>query len=645
VQKRFLTQKDNYLIQKDTPIFQFLTTFAAESIDNRQITLYYFNNLNQNKMKSKFTKLVGGVFLSLFMVPSTALADWTDIKVELTSDTYLTLNANLLTDDEIANKTSVTIGLNASMARVASDDASAIAVLSGKYHSNEHGWSNFSASVPVEAGTYRISMGSCAWGGDVTIKNGGTTLGSFNTNTGACYHQGKTVNIASTVVVIESAMTLTIAGGSYTPYFAVEKTTYVPDNKTLTFSLGTSGAVGDVPNAVEQDIKVSDAFTIPANFTVYKEGYTLTGWNDGTADYALGAAYTITGDVTFTPVFTANTKSFSDRTDVTVLTWDFQRKNGAPNVGWQNTSGHVWIAPATIGGKTIDVKMDVDTNPGKVANGSWTDWAQLNDKTKLTIPAAKGMTVTIVTYNPMTTTTIAGSSTYDAPSTGSTGNYSTSYTYTGTDAFVDIVIGDGSYYRTITVSYPASMVPYTITTDYGWTTFSDAGNILDFTSVTGLKAYAVTAHSGTALTMVEPDGAVATGTGLLIKADAGTYNIPIAVAATATNIADNKMVAGDGTDVDPESATKTKYALSVSGSDAVFKKITAARAIPAGKAYLVFEEVIASREMSLFFDGETTGIDNVTRETLNGKMYNLQGQEVRNAKGIVIVNGKKVIMK
>ena len=46
--------------------------------------------------------------------------------------------------------------------------------------------------------------------------------------------------------------------------------------------------------------------------------------------------------------------------------------------------------------------------------------------------------------------------------------------------------------------------------------------------------------------------------------------------------------------------------------------------------------------------GNTTGIKGIKNvdELMNGKFYNLQGQEVKNpTKGIFIVNGKKVILK
>ena len=53
--------------------------------------------------------------------------------------------------------------------------------------------------------------------------------------------------------------------------------------------------------------------------------------------------------------------------------------------------------------------------------------------------------------------------------------------------------------------------------------------------------------------------------------------------------------------------------------------------------------------MSLVIDGEdtTTAIENVENGTITtGKVYNLQGQEVKSAqKGIFIQNGKKVVLK
>ena len=372
-----------------------------------------------------------------------AHATFKDIRLDLTGGIFFT-------DAEKTDKSSVSFGIaiadDGSATRVAADDASANIVLSGKYHSDEHGWGNFSAKVAVE-GPVKISMGTCAWGGDVTIKDaGGNVVGSFNTNNGTCYHQNKTDNIASTIYKGE-ATTLTISGGNYTPYIAVEAVDpgSLVESKTATFSLGNDADCGVAPAAITAD--EGTAITIPGNFTVYKEGYTLTGWTDGSNTVALGAEYTLSDNVTLTPVFTQNSKTLADRTEAVTLTWDFQRKNGAPTVGYQNATG-IWVTQANIAGETIDVKIDFDTNNGgKIANGNWTDWCQMNGGTKFTIPSAKGAVVSMEAYEAITTTTIDGQSDYTSGNT-------ISYAIASSAETIDIVIGDGSYYRYIKTVIP-----------------------------------------------------------------------------------------------------------------------------------------------------------------------------------------------
>ena len=217
------------------------------------------------------------------------------------------------------------------------------------------------------------------------------------------------------------------------------------ESKTATFSLGNDADCGVAPAAITAD--EGTAITIPGNFTVYKEGYTLTGWTDGSNTVALGAEYTLSDNVTLTPVFTQNSKTLADRTEAVTLTWDFQRKNGAPTVGYQNATG-IWVTQANIAGETIDVKIDFDTNNGgKIANGNWTDWCQMNGGTKFTIPSAKGAVVSMEAYGAITTTTIDGQSDYTSGNT-------ISYAIASSAETIDIVIGDGSYYRYIKTVIP-----------------------------------------------------------------------------------------------------------------------------------------------------------------------------------------------
>ncbi|MBR6590162.1 MAG: Ig-like domain-containing protein [Bacteroidaceae bacterium] len=374
-----------------------------------------------------------------------ATAAFKDVKIDLT-------NGNFLTETEIQDKSSVSFGVaiadDGTQSRVAADDATANIVIGGSYHSNEHGLGWFTSTVKVE-GTVKIGMGSCAWGGDVKVTNAaGETVVTFNTNTGACYHNDKVNNIVYGYYKGE-ATTLTISGGSYTPYISVEAIdeSEIPNNMAVTYSLGDTGAEGILP--ADAEVELGTTFALPVNRTLYVEGKTMTGWTDGTTTYALGQEVKAEGaELALTPVFTDNEVSLADRTETVSVTWDFQQKNGAPVVGVQGKT-MIWVAQAVVNGKTIDVKMPIDATNGKVANGSWQDWAQINGGTILTIPACKGTVVSLESYSATTTTTIAG----EVINQGTT---TPTYTYEGSEKTIDIVIGDGSYWRTVKVELPVS---------------------------------------------------------------------------------------------------------------------------------------------------------------------------------------------
>ena len=438
----------------------------------------------------------------LLILGMTQAVAFTDIKADFTNGSFFT-----------AEETSVTtagLKMNAdgTFTRVAADAADANAVITGKFHSNEHGISNFSATVKVD-GPVKVSMGTCAWGGDVTIKDAtGATVGTFNTNTGACYHNNKTDNIASTYYKGE-ATTLTISGGSYTPYFAVEAVdpSQLASEATVTFAAGE--AEGVVPAAVKQD--VGSTFKLPTNFTLYAEGKTLTAWTDGTNDYAPGSEYTVPEkDITLTAKFTANEVSLADRTEPVTVKWNFRRDAGAPTVAYQNATGF-WVAQATVNGKTIDVKADFDTNNGgKFANGNWNDWAQLNQGTKWTIPSCKGATVSMEAYSEITTTTIDGQTDYTSGKT-------ISYEIGGSAETVDVVIGDGSYYRYIQVVLP-------VVASAGGESFDNVASKIEwpFNDKDKLSDYTAT-----------PDGAFTT-----VAVNTGDLTITGVASRTADNLAE-----------------------------------------------------------------------------------------------------------
>ena len=365
---------------------------------------------------------------------------FTDIKLDL-------MKGNFLTSDEIANKNQVTFGIaiaaDGTQTRVSADDASANIVLKDfKYHSDEHGLNPGTAIVKVQ-GAVKISIGTCAWGGDVTITNAdGTTVASMNTNNGKCYHNDQT---CAEAYYNGAATTLSIKGGNYVPYIAIETANDVPANSKITFSLGEYTNAGTAPS--ETEVQTGATYTLPLNRTLYVEGKTLTAWTDGNNSYQPGEEITVTEDLALTAVFTDNTVSLNDREDEVTVSWDFQRKNGAPTLAYEKVTG-IYVAQTTVNGQVIDVKIDLDTTSGKIANAGWTDWAQMNPGTILTIPAAKNCTISLESYSATTTTTIAGDTNYQL-----SGNVAT-YVYGGDAENIDIVIGDGSYFRYFTVVYP-----------------------------------------------------------------------------------------------------------------------------------------------------------------------------------------------
>ncbi len=122
-------------------------------------------------------------------------------------------------------------------------------------------------------------------------------------------------------------------------------------------------------------------------------------------------------------------------------------------------------------------------------------------------------------------------------------------------------------------------------------------------------------------------------------------------AGTSYTIAGRTIVAGtptiEGTNFDFAGTTVASTTVAADdyfiGSNKLWKS-TGATTLAGTRAYL---KAKTAGEARLVIDGEETGIDAIDTATVNnGKLYNLNGQEVKNAqKGIFIQNGKKVVLK
>lgn len=384
------------------------------------------------------------LFLSVIGTVS-AWADWTSYELVLNAE-------GLLTADEIASKNETAFGISldadGKAVRVAADAENAIAVVTGKYHS-DHGMNPFSMKAKVP-GAVKITAGTCSFG-TCTVTVNGTAAGTSVAGDGSttCWKNNK-ANVA-TGTYLGEAGEITITTGCYTPYIKVETIDASANN--VKFSLGdVECECLQLP--VGKEVAAGESFVIPANRTLYKEGYTLTGWTDGTNTYNVGASFAPTADVTLTPVFSANKVSLADRTEAVTVKWDFQTRNGAPTLAYEGKDGLIYVTQAVVNGETIDVKLDFSTtNKGKVANANWTDWCQMNGGTKFTIPSCKGANVTLESLSATTTTTIDGLTDYTT-----TGGV-VSLDIASKAETIDIVIGDGSYYRYIQVVLPVVAAP------------------------------------------------------------------------------------------------------------------------------------------------------------------------------------------
>ncbi len=188
----------------------------------------------------------------------------------------------------------------------------------------------------------------------------------------------------------------------------------------------------------------------------------------------------------------------------------------------------------------------------------------------------------------------------------------------------------------------------------GYATYC-SNKALDFSKAdNGLKAYIVTSDGAT--TDYTQVNAVPASTGLLLKANEGTYNV-LVVSQGNTNVTDNKLVGVlANTGINATENGKTNYVLRQTAQYGVgFYRVTdhkdgqADFTVKANSAYLSVALSAGAREFIGLIDDETTAIDGASLKKnaeSRKQIYDLQGRRVNNPQqGIYIVNGKKVVIK
>ena len=213
-----------------------------------------------------------------------------------------------------------------------------------------------------------------------------------------------------------------------------------------------------------------------------------------------------------------------------------------------------------------------------------------------------------------------------------------------------LLLNVGTYVGTIyikSVKIEALEVPQETVTisPSGYSTYA-AYYPVDYSTL-GLKAYKVTLNAAkTGIEMEEVKGVVPAGVAVLLKGKADTDYALTKAEGWQNVTSDLKMSDGTITSTDKTAV----YGLAtVDGQDGFYKAYDG-KIIPVKCAYLEVENPTSSAKFFSLGDhsGSTTGITSVKNEAAgnNAPMYNLAGQLVdKGYKGIVIKNGKKIVLK
>lgn len=391
----------------------------------------------------KYKSLRISLMSILCMLFGVVHADFKDIKVTLAdADKWQTTVANSAT-------VYITVAADGTIGTT-ENAAEAAATLTGKWHGTAYGWSNFTADVPVN-GCVKITYATHDYGNDIVVTNDkGEEVAKLNTQ-GAKWSADPS-NVVVAYYRTNEATTLHFSKANYNPYFAVEAIdpADLPAETTkyaITFDAGKGE--GTAPAAIE--VNAGDKFKAPKNYTIYAEGKTLTGWDDGTKVYAIGEEITPEGNMTLTAAFTGNEVSLADRSSAVIINYTLDGYNDNPKYKFEGNTGFM-VTQATVDGKTIDVKADIDATGGKFAhNGS--GWHQVNAGTKVTVPSCEDAVITVGTYNDSD-----GSSMTFGGNAGS-GEKTISYTVASKDETLEIAQKSNNYWNSLSITLPAATTP------------------------------------------------------------------------------------------------------------------------------------------------------------------------------------------
>lgn len=461
-------------------------------------------------------------------------------------------------------------------------------------------------------------------------KTGDDIFTSFDASTGTLALNGKagTATVTAsfsgdeTYAASSASYTITVQDNRATPTFTFGKESY-------TFDLGATVA------------PFTNQLTAPEGVTVvYSSNSEIATVNETTGEVNVNTA--TVGKATITATFAGNetyapaTVSYTIEVKKPMLPPTFDFTQSENDYGSGATPGENYIETSTW----TSGKVKMVTSKGNSQGFRWwqkTDGTVLRsyDGCSLTISVNKGLLINSIEFDGVISGFAADKGTLKSGK------------WTGSAQTVTFSFSAKKDIKSITVTYEkdATFTLETLTTAAsGFATYA-ADYDVNYSAL-GLTTYTIALdEANNKVSYNRFEGVVPAGKAVLVQGTASTsYELtPAEGAADETFTTDLK--ASDGTF---EAKDDKVYAFGTLNGKSGFKLVNNGVVIPAKKGYLELTGTTAAKPTFFAFDGIGTGISHIEADAAleNAAMYNLAGQRVdKSYKGVVIVNGKKMLRK
>ena len=471
-----------------------------------------------------------------------------------------------------------------------------------------------------------------------------------------------TANITVTVTPVDDA--------TYSEVSKTFEVTVLPAMHIAHFSIN-----GEIDEANDCSVREGSAIEFPENIADIN-GKTFYGWAtttiEGVADTApevVTSANMGTEDVTYYAVFAnmegtmtttvdvldhaligiegTNYTDFDSITDKSDAVYAGQSAGGNSSIQLRSSNNNSGIVTTASGGKLTKIAVEWNYNTAATrtitiygSNSPYTDATDVYNVSK------RGTNLGQLEYdgnNKNTELVIDGDYTYFGIRSKSGALYLSKIEVTWEN-------GNATYSNFCTTVPDVAAVAVEIGAA-GAATFSST-EALDFTEVTTVAAYiAKEATSGNSALEFTRVYKVPANTGLIVRNAAGenagavSADVPV-LAGEADNVEGNLFVAAteEIASLPSVDGEYTNYILNKKNDVLGFYKANGKK-VAAGKAYLKMLTGSGAAEF-IGFDGEVTAIESLTADKADNEIFDLQGRRVaKAAKGVYIVNGKKVVLK